>query len=112
MTLDEAYRHIKDSYIHHTRKRNAVFLPQAELIAMECIKKVKELQPVKRGRWLNTNTLNHLRCSNCNVIHFIAQYPYWLINYCPNCGADMRDVPETDVGEIDHVMEFKKRMED
>jgi len=49
-----------------------------------------DVQPVKHGTWENTNTPNHLRCSNCEITHFIAQYPHGAINYCPNCGADMR----------------------
>lgn len=62
----------------------------------ECIEdmidsmEVYEAEPVKRGYWENTSTPNQLRCSNCDVIHFIAQYPHGDINYCPNCGADMR----------------------
>ena len=44
---------------------------------------------VKRGKWENTNTKNHLRCTSCDVIHFIAQYPCGKIDYCPNCGAKM-----------------------
>lgn len=46
-----------------------------------------DVKPVKRGTWENTNTPNQLRCSNCEIIHFIAQYPHGEINYCPNCGA-------------------------
>lgn len=46
-----------------------------------------DVQEVKRGTWENTNTPNQLRCSNCEIIHFIAQYPHGEINYCPNCGA-------------------------
>lgn len=49
-----------------------------------------DVQLVKRGKWENTNSPNQLRCSRCDVIHFIAQYPHGDINYCPNCGADMR----------------------
>jgi hypothetical protein len=49
-----------------------------------------DVQPVCHGRWENTSTPNQLRCSECDVIHFIAQYPKGEINYCPNCGADMR----------------------
>ena len=49
-----------------------------------------DVPPVKHGRWENTSTPNQLRCSECDVIHFIAQYPKGEINYCPNCGADMR----------------------
>lgn len=48
-----------------------------------------DVQPVKYGRWENTNTPNQLRCSNCEIIHFIAQYPHGDIKYCPNCGARM-----------------------
>lgn len=48
-----------------------------------------DVQPVKRGRWENTNTPNQLRCSNCEIIHLIAQYPHGDIKYCPNCGARM-----------------------
>jgi hypothetical protein len=47
------------------------------------------VQPVKSGHWENTNTPNHLRCSKCEIIHFIAQYPHGEINFCPNCGARM-----------------------
>lgn len=48
-----------------------------------------DVQPVKYGRWENTNIPNQLRCSNCEIIHFIAQYPHGDIKYCPNCGARM-----------------------
>ena len=48
-----------------------------------------DVQPVKHGRWENTSTPNQLKCSNCEIIHFIAQYPHGEINYCPNCGARM-----------------------
>ena len=49
-----------------------------------------DVQPVKCGTWENTNTPNQLRCSNCEIIHLIAQYPHGDIKYCPNCGARMR----------------------
>ena len=48
-----------------------------------------DVQEVKPGTWENTNTPNQLRCSNCEIIHFIVQYPHGEINYCPNCGARM-----------------------
>lgn len=60
-------------------------------IALKDVKKLPaaDVQPVKRGTWENTNTPNQLRCSNCEIIHFIAQYPHGEINYCPNCGVRM-----------------------
>ena len=51
--------------------------------------KAADVQTVKHGRWENTNTPNQLRCSNCEIIHLIAQYPHGEIKYCPNCGARM-----------------------
>ncbi len=42
-----------------------------------------------RGQWLPTNDDNKKRCSRCDVIHLIAQYPHGQINFCPNCGAKM-----------------------
>lgn len=44
---------------------------------------------IETGRWVNTKTPNHLRCTCCDVIHFIAQYPRGRIASCPNCGAKM-----------------------
>ena len=40
MPLEDVYRHIKESYLHHKLERNAVFLPKAELMALMCIQKV------------------------------------------------------------------------
>ena len=50
-----------------------------------------DVRPVVRGKWLPTNDANKKRCSECGVIHLIAQYPHGEINFCPNCGADMRE---------------------
>ena len=48
-----------------------------------------DVEPVRRGKWLNTRAENKKMCSCCGIIHFIAQYPFGKINYCPNCGARM-----------------------
>nr|DAO64311.1 MAG TPA: hypothetical protein [Caudoviricetes sp.] len=42
-----------------------------------------DVQEVKRGTWENTNTPNQLRCSNCEIIHLIAQYPHGEIKLLP-----------------------------
>lgn len=44
---------------------------------------------VRHGQWLPTHDADKLRCSRCDVIHLIAQYPHGEINYCPNFGAKM-----------------------
>ena len=51
--------------------------------------------------WLNTNDDNKKRCSNCDIIHFIAQYPSGDINWCPNCGAKMK-WEESNDGDTKH----------
>lgn len=61
----------------------------SELVDVMATVPTADVQEVKRGTWENTNTPNQLRCSNCEIIHFIAQYPHGEINYCPNCGARM-----------------------
>lgn len=48
-----------------------------------------DVEPVRHGRWIATNDENKKRCSECDIIHLIAQYPYGKANYCPNCGAKM-----------------------
>lgn len=47
------------------------------------------VEPVRHGRWIATNDGNKKRCSECGIIHLIAQYPCGKANYCPNCGAKM-----------------------
>lgn len=48
-----------------------------------------DVQEVKHGRWIETNDDTMKRCTECDVIHLIAQYPHGNANYCPNCGAKM-----------------------
>ena len=48
-----------------------------------------EAKPVKHGRWIATNDENKKRCSECDIIHLIAQYPSGKANFCPNCGTKM-----------------------
>lgn len=44
----------------------------------------------KVGKWIRVDK-DKLRCSECEVIHFIAQYPQSAkINFCPNCGRTMK----------------------
>ena len=51
-------------------------------------KRLLEQEP-KTGHWIRVDK-DKLKCSECEVVHFIAQYPQSAkINYCPNCGADM-----------------------
>lgn len=52
----------------------------------------EDVAPIVHGKWTDTSSTNHKRCSNCDVISFIALYP--CINkadYCPHCGAKMEE---------------------
>ena len=44
----------------------------------------------KTGHWIRTD-IDKMKCSECGVIHFIAQYPTGKIDWCPNCGAKMEE---------------------
>ena len=50
-------------------------------------------QELKTGHWIRVDK-DKLRCSECDVIHFIAQYPQGKIAWCPNCGAKMAERSE------------------
>jgi len=50
----------------------------------------KELSKEYRGRILVDVTYADWHCSNCNYVIKGTVKPKW--NYCPNCGADMREV--------------------
>lgn len=57
------------------------------------IKGLKALPSVQQkiGHWIRVDK-DKLKCSKCEVVHFIAQYPQSAkINYCPNCGVRMAD---------------------
>ncbi len=47
-----------------------------------------DVAPVVHGRWIQVDDTK-CKCSECEVITLIAQYPHGDKNYCPNCGAKM-----------------------
>ena len=48
----------------------------------------------EKGRWIRVDK-DKVKCSKCEVIHFIAQYPQSArIDYCPNCGRRMEGIEE------------------
>ena len=75
-----------------------------------------DAQPIRRGKWREAMKKGEIKsifyCSCCdNEAYWDTDFGQQFFEYCPYCGADMRDVPDTDVGEISNVVEFKKRME-
>lgn len=71
----------------------------AEEDEKECLdrisRKERELAAIKngiklpKGHWIRVDK-DKLKCSECEVIHLIAQYPLGKIDWCPNCGTKMR----------------------
>jgi len=62
-------------------------------------KRIQNIPPVtpqvKTGHWIRVDK-DKLKCSECDVIHFIAQYPQGKIAWCPNCGARMFEPQESE----------------
>jgi len=42
----------------------------------------------KTGHWIQVDS-DKCKCDQCEVICFIATYPFGRKNYCPNCGCRM-----------------------
>ena len=62
------------------------------------IKGYIEHQPTiepKRGEWIDTSNKIHYKCSVCDyrapMIWEDYEVAEWLSDFCPNCGADMRE---------------------
>ena len=53
----------------------------------------------KTGHWIRVDKTK-VKCSECDITHFIAQYPMGEIKYCPNCGAKMESEEEVKVNDI------------
>lgn len=58
---------------------------------------VVDVAPVRRGRWLEADCfdIGFWQCSYCGFLSEAIAAPK-LYKYCPNCGADMREVSNDD----------------
>ena len=56
------------------------------------IEELANVRPVVRGKWI---TVKHplYECSICGSVYQDVGYGF---NYCPNCGADMREPPKVE----------------
>lgn len=51
-----------------------------------------DAQPVKRGRWYYDNAKDQCFCTECGNYTYIGKFENEILsNYCPDCGADMRE---------------------
>lgn len=49
-----------------------------------------DVRPVVRGHWIPYK-LGDMKCSNCGGVYGVCAGLLEDYNYCPRCGADMRD---------------------
>lgn len=52
------------------------------------------IEPRKKGKWIRINNepfADTFKCSECGQEPLIYDFERCLSNYCPNCGADMRE---------------------
>lgn len=55
-------------------------------------KQGEDVRPAVRGRWVqHQNSTEHMVCSACNRTWHNLWCPNVMFDYCPNCGADMRN---------------------
>ena len=82
----------------------------------DCVRRLKEIpaadvRPVVRGKWMHTTQPLGWRdedCAECSVCGVDFVLDEWamddfknLMNYCPNCGADMRNL-QSDSGNANN----------
>ena len=98
-------------WIENLRTLNEYYHPKSKnnhLIdcdnAIDYIKQVPSVLPKAdkpRGKWIDIGIDGQYQCSNCNCLWEDSEensYSEWvkIANYCPNCGADMREVTENE----------------
>ena len=50
-----------------------------------------DVRPFVRGKWIAVN-FGDMRCSNCGGVYGVCGGLLGDYNFCPNCGADMRQL--------------------
>ena len=98
MTRDEAIAKLK-IYRDYLCKMSSMF--DVNEVAKPINMAIEALER-KRGEWIETSSGDHWKCSRCNYragfwfdeensCEWSMDVSEWLSNFCPNCGADMRE---------------------
>ena len=88
-SLVEYYNSMVDFVGYGTPKKNAVG---------ECIERLKndipaaDVRPVVRGTWKSHKTKTGKNWWKCSACDYVSEHKAHH-NFCPNCGADMREEP-------------------
>lgn len=62
-------------------------IPSEEIIAKMFVAHAPTIEP-KRGEWIRTERMGTFKLYDCSVCGIHIEAPW---NFCPNCGADMRE---------------------
>ena len=91
--LKELKEELENKSPHLTEREND-FIDVGLRIAKRATKRIPAVDavPVVHGRWLRILRGNY-ECSVCRCIPYYAS-SISTLNYCPNCGADLRGDPE------------------
>lgn len=96
----------RQSLINHLNQSAAEYYSRAVERVIE-LEPAADVAPVRRGKWLNFyNDYRTVECSVCAELYEVtfdeesnsALFDCFkrFYKYCPNCGADMREVPNDD----------------
>lgn len=65
------------------------------ITAQEIVDSMPTIEERKQGEWKSLKGeygIDYVKCSCCNI-NSIDQRAYAPMNYCPNCGSKMSDIP-------------------
>ena len=91
---EDAYTTLTDYYHHSTETQHMALKEALDRVP------AADVRPVVRGEWIgypeclkytNAYSDDHIVCSACEECFSILDNDCERFNFCPNCGADMRE---------------------
>lgn len=91
----QKYENLKiDEYLTVADVLNAV-ISDLDGTSLVGFKNAPTIEPERKGKWIHDNTLKYFFCSECGEPSLTDDdryiYSMDFPNFCPNCGADMRE---------------------
>lgn len=81
------YREVGSLYIVNRKDNEGYERPVYEI-------EVDEAEPIRHGKWEYDVKTAGFKCTECGKRIWGTSFEIAGINYCPNCGAKMREVTE------------------
>lgn len=92
-TIDEVVKEIKSIYPNYVNPIKGDDDNKRLHDRLNEILEIHKAEKRLKGKWIQIDSTK-CKCSKCDTITLIAQYPHGDKNFCPNCGADMRESEE------------------